>query len=326
MAEIPKALARITSHKKARYQLYQPGFNPANSCWLNGEWVTLTKTEWTKLKGTHAKLYAHVHGECKKQHHRNKATPLKKLDPAQRQAYEFYSGDHMLEGHRNGSVSPCRIHMGGNSPRPKDVEWLRREKFKFPRFIKNGPKAKPYDQLKDLNFPADLIEENKKAFDFVTAVVAKNRARTTDFFESSVTAITSEPPPDAPKGTEYQGFAARMAFSLLIDQEETIIRTEWEKGRGEDWLETSLENERGIYVGMRAKLKASVANFDEFYQSVRESHNECARKNLGDHGLLFCFVLPKFNEDGTHEPWGERDVPWGNKPKKRETSKSSATV
>jgi len=326
MAEIPKALARITSHKKARYQLYQPGFNPANSCWLNGEWVTFSKIEWTKLKGAHMKLYAHVREALKKQHHRDKATPLKKLDPAQRQAYEFYSGDHMLEGQRNGSVSPCRIRMGGNSPRPKDAEWLRREKFKFPRFIKNGPKAKSYDQLKGLNFPADLIEENKKAFDFVTAVVAKNRARTTDFFESSVTAITSEPPPDAPKGTEYQGFAARMAFSLLIDQEETIIRTEWEKGRGEDWLETSLENERGIYVGMRAKLKASVANFDEFYQSVRESHNECARKNLGDHGLLFCFVLPKFNEDGTHEPWGERDVPWGNKPKKRETSKSSATV
>ena len=37
-------------------------------------------------------------------------------------------------------------------------------------------------------------------------------------------------------------------------------------------------------------------------------------------GALFSWVLPKFHDDGTHEPWGPRDYPWANfkTPKKPE--------
>ena len=54
--------------------------------------------------------------------------------------------------------------------------------------------------------------------------------------------------------------------------------------------------------------------FQQYYQESLESHNSCERNNLDNSkGTFYCYVLPKFNEDGTHEPWGEKDVPWGNK-------------
>lgn len=333
MARIPKDLARITSHTKPRYQLYQPGFNPSNACWLSGEWVTVTKAEWTKRKASHQKTYGKVRDLIKTQHYRNKGKDLKNLTPAERQAYESFSGQQMLHGTRKGVVSPCRINMAGTRPKASDLAWLRREAFKFPRYVKHGPKGKVADQLRGLDFPADLIDENSKAkaFDYASAVVATNKSRMSDFFDSAVQAITSEPPTDAPvmNGQTYQQFAATMALQQLIDQEEAIVRGEWEKSRGEDWLETDLNDERAKYVSMRAKLKVAITSFDEAHDLVRKNHNKCERRNLDNsEGHLFCFVLPKFNDDGSHEPVGERDVPWGQKPRKHRMSsaKSSATV
>lgn len=50
----------------------------------------------------------------------------------------------------------------------------------------------------------------------------------------------------------------------------------------------------------------------EHYAAVKESHNSCARSNLDNsNGFLACYVLPQFKVDGTHEPWGDKDVPWG---------------
>src|SRR5574338_1433571 len=242
MAGIPKDLARITTHKKPRYQLYQPGFNPANSCWIEGEWVTVPEAEWRKRKAAHLKMYGKVRQLQEKQHHRDKGKALKDLTPAERQAYECYSGQQLLEGWPKGVPSPCRINMAGNRPKDRDLAWLRKEGFKFARFVKHGPNGKPYDQLRGLDFPADLVEENtkEKAFDSASATVATNKARMSDFFDSTVLAITNDIPDelvDMPNtwlggGATYQQFAARMAFNQLVEQEETIIRTEWEKSRG----------------------------------------------------------------------------------------------
>jgi len=64
---------------------------------------------------------------------------------------------------------------------------------------------------------------------------------------------------------------------------------------------------------MRAKAEEALdENFAEWYKASKKSHNDCARANLGDSGVLFAFVLPEFHADGTHEPLGPRDVPWGN--------------
>ena len=70
----PKKLDRVTKHKTPRYQLYQPGFNDANSCWLGGSWVTLPKDEWKQKKVAHKKLYGNLNKNANKQHHRNKGT------------------------------------------------------------------------------------------------------------------------------------------------------------------------------------------------------------------------------------------------------------
>jgi len=52
------------------------------------------------------------------------------------------------------------------------------------------------------------------------------------------------------------------------------------------------------------------------YENTKRGLNQCSRSNLDSSGgLLFCFVLPTFYPDGSHDPWGPKDVPWG-----RETS------
>ena len=53
------------------------------------------------------------------------------------------------------------------------------------------------------------------------------------------------------------------------------------------------------------------AAFDKLLAENRASHNECERANLdSSDGSSWCFVLPKFHKDGTHEPLGEKDAPW----------------
>lgn len=54
------------------------------------------------------------------------------------------------------------------------------------------------------------------------------------------------------------------------------------------------------------------ADFDRLYETSVKEHNESARLCLDDSkGMAFYFVIPKFNDDGTHEPLGPRDFPWG---------------
>ena len=53
-------------------------------------------------------------------------------------------------------------------------------------------------------------------------------------------------------------------------------------------------------------------NFEKLYEEARATQNHCARANLGSSGILHDYVLPKFNADGTHEPWREKDVPWND--------------
>lgn len=105
------------------------------------------------------------------------------------------------------------------------------------------------------------------------------------------------------------GFSVMMAAHSLIKIEERIIKAEWESIKGQKDRFTNLNEERVEYAEMRQALE-SLGKFAA-YEEAKKSHNECARSNLDDsNGLLFCYVLPIFNPDGSHEPWGERDVPW----------------
>jgi len=344
MAHFPKTPCRKTTHNPPKYQLYQWGFNPVNSCWLEGDWVTVTKAEYNKRKATVEKEYARVRKACKTQHHRDKGTALKNMTRMQRVAYEFHSGNQMLEAQivrkpdpeASGSgpvASPVSVSMAGNAPKQRDITWMRNKGFKIVRWVKHGPQGKPTDQLRGLNFPEDLIIENTKetAFDFVTTIVAQNRRRDQDFFEGNLKMLekpASELPGGEAMGMNFQQFTASMAIHALIEQEETIIRGEWNKSIGEDdsVIPFEPEKERALYVEMRNKVRV-IENWEQWYDEQKKTHNECERANLDNsNGHLYCWVLPKFNDDGTHEPWGERDVPWGHKPKKSKKTETAATA
>lgn len=56
-------------------------------------------------------------------------------------------------------------------------------------------------------------------------------------------------------------------------------------------------------------------DFDRLYEESRREHNDCARANLNcSKGTMYTYVVPRFNDDGTHDPVGPRDFPWGLKP------------
>jgi hypothetical protein len=310
----PRKLDRVTNHKKPRYQLYQPGFNDANSCWLGGSWVTLPKEEWKQKKAAHKKLYGNLNKKASKQHHRNKGTKPKNMTAAQLQAYEHYSGEGMLEcmieAHDGSQVlQPVSVDMAGSSISTKSLKWLRDKGYKVLRKVKLGKKVT--DQAKEYNVPEDLISDETaddgNPIDWQQRVVDQNMKRFEEQFFYSLKCATD---PNEPEG--MRGFAAMTMMGTLMLQEETIIRAEWEEQRGQPDEYTNLPRERERYARYRAELE-KVDNWRERYDESKKSHNECARFNLDNSsGHSYSWVLPEFNSDGTHEPWGDKDVPWGN--------------
>ena len=108
-------------------------------------------------------------------------------------------------------------------------------------------------------------------------------------------------------GGEMGGLAAMLGIESLIQQEERILMLEPDH--------EELPNEIQRYVEMRKKIKAALGQkFEEIYQQARKTHNECACANLiSSKGTIYSYVLPKFNDDGSHEPLGSRDFPWNQK-------------
>lgn len=109
-------------------------------------------------------------------------------------------------------------------------------------------------------------------------------------------------------------FGAAMAIESLVKQEEMILRMEYPSVHPKHHAE-----EMARYVTMRQKIEKTLgASFNQHYERGRESHNKCARLNLDSHkGFVYTWVLPKFNADGTHDPVGDRDFPFGHYPVKK---------
>lgn len=114
-----------------------------------------------------------------------------------------------------------------------------------------------------------------------------------------------------------RGFSAMLAVESLIQQEVRILQLEMPDGGyfGKEQLPEEIRR----YVKMRQEAKEALGpQFKEFYEMGRKGHNDCARKGLdGSDGSAYYFVLPKFNDDGSHEPPGPRDIPWNVKESKR---------
>lgn len=314
---IPKTFYRTTKHKKPRFQFYQPGFNRGNSCWLEGEWVTVTHEQWAKRE-EHQILYAPILRELGKQHYRDAATPVDKMTRAQKQAWEFNSGLASFEGTQNGHIQGFRINMAGGQPKASDLAWMRKNGLKILRQVKE-PNGTITDQIAGYNIPADLIDdaldEKGEPIDFWKGVVKQNQDRRSEMhqgFRSILRGDGAIPVPTFGPPGQFQGFAAMMAFHQLIKLEEEIILEEWHKRVGRPNIYARGTEAIEEYQKVRAELQELAGEqFAQHYEAQKASHNSCARTNLDNtDGHIFSYVLPKFNPDGTHEPWGDRDVPW----------------
>jgi len=317
----PKTLARTTKHKKPRHQLYQPGFNESNGCWLEGSWVSVPRDEWDARKAEHLRMYDGVREVAGEQDHHGPPVPRDKMTRAQRQAWQHYSGSaHFDCVHDSGRVGPVGVEMQGNRVDARAARWMRAEGWKIIRFVTGGD-GERRDQTAGMEIPDELLADRgstpEEAVDTWQHVVDQNVGQMDDLFNTLLNAAVSDDPgpPAQATGMDYRGFATQMAFTSLVQQEESIIRMEWNERQGDKDRFRTLQQEIDRYVDMRRRLKAEAASpevFDAWYREARESHNSCARANLDNtDGRIYSYVLPEFNDDGTHEPWGPRDVPWG---------------
>ena len=163
MSKFPTVCAKITTHKPPRYMLYQPGFNESNSCWLIGKWIYVSKEEYDKKHELQNEMYSNLREMSKDQHYKYDG-PIDPSDmnAAQKQAWEFFSGtirwDCMVNEIR---FSPLRVHMAAMVKiMEKDIEWMRKNKFKFIKYIMHNEEA--VEQMKGIKVPEDLIIDKLK--------------------------------------------------------------------------------------------------------------------------------------------------------------------
>lgn len=309
----PKIVTRLTGHAKPRCQVYQPGFNPDNSCWLEGSWVTVPNEGWEVRKAAHEALYGNLRALAKDDHYRNPPTPIEALTPAQRQAFEHYCGNQHLDCRRHdGHIGPVSVEMAGGHINGQAIRWLRQKGYQvFRQVVQHGVII---DQTR-FEVPEDLLAPDTEPVNTWDHVVRQNRAREKSMFDGLVAMVGT--PQD--RGVTFGdappvSFAAAMAFQSLIMAEEGIIRAaHHEQKHGTPMPHHDLATERAEYAEKRRVLKATFSDedFTKGYEQTRATHNTCARANLDNSdGHLYSYVLPKFNDDGTHEPWGDRDVPW----------------
>ena len=314
----PKEVTRITKGgttptHKPKHQLYQPGFNEGNGCWLPGSWITIPEQYFAVRKVEHEAMYGKV--RAAKQHYRDPAGLPENMTQAQRQAWEHFSGQGTAycrgEG---GGVGPVYIELAAGNIRKDSVEWLKKTGRKVLQVVKM-PDGTLSNQQEAFGIPDDVVEAcltPHEPPDPWKSIIEQNRAREDEMLD----AFIGEPPADVGTSAGVFGtvgdFMATMAFQSLISLEEGIIRAEWDEQRGMPDKYTDVAKERARYVEARKKLREKFGeHFDAHHEARRASHNECARANLGEHGAMYCFVLPVFYDDGTHEPVGPRDVPWG---------------
>jgi len=304
---IPKIFSRIT--KGGLHQIYQPGFNNYNSCWLSGKWLTLPKEEWEKVKDEHELMYKDI--DLKQNNYRGHSTNINKMNAAQKKAWEYFSGETYFDCYNESNIKYCKhlsiaVQLSGKSISEKSLKWFRKEYlvngFKIIKLTSSDGKSK--DQTKGYNIPKDILLNNDTPIDVTQLVIDQNLSR-----EYSIAEETFKNAPD-----DENDFMVQMAVYSIITMEESIIRSEWDAYNGKPDYYYNKKESAAKYAYLKKlgkeKLKKS---FDKVYEKSRKSHNECARTNLDNcNGNIFCYVLPKFNDDGTFEPWGPKDIPWGH--------------
>lgn len=303
----PKKLYRVTKHRPPRHQLYQPGFNDANSCWLEGDWITLPRGEWQKRRLDHQRMYNNLNKKASKQHHNGPEIDIEHMTEAQRQAYEFYSGGETIECMLGNYMQCVGIDLSGDKVSKKSIKWLKKKGYLVLRRVRLNDEIT--DQAEEYSIPEELLidleDPDGRPIDWQAKVVEQNMQSMENAFFLYLELCLDES-----QSEEMRGLVAGTMYATLLMQEEEIIRAEWQEEIGDPDLYTDLARERERYSRMRLELE-KVSNWEEGYRVYKGSYNERERENLEKSGgSSYHFVLPEFSSDGSHEPWGKRDVPW----------------
>lgn len=107
-------------------------------------------------------------------------------------------------------------------------------------------------------------------------------------------------------------YAVVQAAEKILRIEDAIRLNPEHKLRLDDDLRVVREHFTQTLADARRSLGP---DFDRLYEESRREHNDCARSNLKhSKGTMYTYVVPRFNDDGTHDPVGPRDFPWGLNP------------
>lgn len=305
----PKVYYRVT--KGGVHQFYQPGFNISNSCWLTGAWIKIDKDEWERTKEAHNDLYKNI--DDKNQHHRGPGTKVEDMTPAQKKAWEYFSGEITVHCYNESDPkyvkhTAVNLQTAGRCPNKKSIEWFNEQWLsKGFKIIKNITSyGKVTNQTDGYLFPEEFIYWNAEPIDVTKLIIAQNTERNFKMAEEIFKNCADDP----------NDFSLRMvATTILIDIEQEIIRAEWKAYKGDPDFYDDVEDSKKRYETLIGIAKSRLEkSFDIVYADAKKTHNECAATNLkNSKGALFCFVLPEFNDDGTHKPWGPEDVPVSTK-------------
>ena len=322
--------SRTTKHNKPRFQFRWFGFNAENSCWIgptNGEWVDVpSEAVFLADRDAHEALMVQSEAErragMKTQRHNGDPTPVESMTPAQRAAWNHFSGfmnvavrvDPAFKAKEDfhllpGQVGHVSIEMSGDRLGGASLRFLRNNGLWIIRWVKHGYTGSITDTLATLSgVPDDLIDpdvgtDEASAVDPWAAIVQRNMVRQKEHAVGLA-------------GHHVRGAGGpwgQMAVAGLVRMEEGIVRSKWKAASGGDLDPYTFPDlARDLYVEARREIANTLGDdFDPLYASVKDRRNATARSSLDlSGGSMFSFVLPVFHEDGSHEAWGDRDVPW----------------
>lgn len=297
MAKTPKQLTRVTNGYHPKHQLYQPGFNPDNGFWLPGAWATISASEWEARKDHHQKIYdiARARDAGRRS--------IDDLDEAEKQAYDFYSGDGEVYCWKHERVWLVGIEKAGPHIRKLSCDWLRKKEMRVIRVILDFREI--INQAQKYAIPESLVcdqlDEHNEPINVNLRMVEQNR----DFIEEMFIYRAGE-------SVKYQSFLlfATDTFKTLVEWETRLLRAEWQAASGRPDFFTDIDRERGRYVRMRAAVEQD-PDMRCWYQKFKTAVNACLQeKSYAINGGPLSLVIPEFYEDGSHGAWNAGELPW----------------
>ena len=155
---------QTTTSQGTTSELYQPGFNPNNSCWLKGKWIKVPNEGFTECAAKHEALYANLDAETAKQYYRDPPTDKLSMTEAQKQAYKGTSMYlRVLVWYADTACTgPANIEVVEDKLGKSVVPWLKRNKAQV---VLNTESIVPNwgaisrDEILALGIPQEYLKE-----------------------------------------------------------------------------------------------------------------------------------------------------------------------